>query len=487
MLVASRFGARLIDLASLIILARLLTPADFGLVAVAMSVVQVVEAVLEVPIGQALVFLLRLTPKHLDTAFTLGLSRSLLVAAILALCAWPAARIYGDDHLFLLIIVLSLSPALRGLMSPAMAEYARRIDFGRDLALEVIGKVTSLIVAVTAAYLGEGYWAIAMGTVSTPLVMCVLSYILAPYMPRLSLSHWREFLPVLGWTSATQFVQALNWQYDRLLIGHFASRQGMGEYTMADNLAALPDQGIVKPVMRPLSSAFTHVRHDRQRLADAYRQSVTVLFTACLPVMLGLSLLADPAVRLVLGGKWLAAVPYLHWLALVYIPPLLTAPLGSFALTVHKSSAPFYMQLLELTLKVPALYVVLVWEGIPGVIGLRLALAIVLMVVGMMVVKSIVGLSLRAQAQACSRPFAGGIVFGTFLLLTRDLLDPLAGWALAVGLVATGTVALCLYVATVFVLWSAAGRPSGLERSAANLVSRKAGALARRLSQSMPG
>ncbi|MGD6613481.1 oligosaccharide flippase family protein, partial [Xanthomonas citri pv. citri] len=100
--VAARTLARVIDLATLLLLARLLTPADFGLTAIAVSLVAIVEMVLEVPLVQALMRLQKIETSHLDTAFTLGLLRGGVIAILMMLAAWPMAHIYDDSRLVLL-------------------------------------------------------------------------------------------------------------------------------------------------------------------------------------------------------------------------------------------------------------------------------------------------------------------------------------------------------------------------------------------------
>src|SRR6266446_2754021 len=107
-MIASRLAARCIDLAALAVLGRLLSPADFGLVAIAMSVMMIVEAITELPVGQAIVRLSVVTKAHYDTAFTICFLRGAGVALILFALSWPLAQIYGDDRLIGLVCALAI-------------------------------------------------------------------------------------------------------------------------------------------------------------------------------------------------------------------------------------------------------------------------------------------------------------------------------------------------------------------------------------------
>lgn len=113
-LVFSRFLGRIIDFFTLLVLARVLTPGDFGLAAIATSLVVVVDTVLEVPVTQALVRLPTINKSHLDTGFTVGVMRGVVIGAIVLAIAWPYSWINHDSHLVLLVAVLSLGPISRG-------------------------------------------------------------------------------------------------------------------------------------------------------------------------------------------------------------------------------------------------------------------------------------------------------------------------------------------------------------------------------------
>ena len=116
--VSSRLAGRGIDFITVLVLARALTPADFGLTAIASTLVFILDAVLEVPLILALTSLRDVTKSHLDTAFTLGILRALLLLTIVLSAAWPFAQVYGDNRLPALVAALAFGPIARSLYSP---------------------------------------------------------------------------------------------------------------------------------------------------------------------------------------------------------------------------------------------------------------------------------------------------------------------------------------------------------------------------------
>ena len=132
--VGGRLLSRVIDLIALLVLARLLQPSDFGLISIAMSLIFIVEAVLELPVSQVLLVERDVSRTMMDTAFTLSLLRGLVLAIVIGAMAWPFATIYGDMRLLPLILALTLAPACRGISNPRLALYNRDLDFRRTVA-----------------------------------------------------------------------------------------------------------------------------------------------------------------------------------------------------------------------------------------------------------------------------------------------------------------------------------------------------------------
>jgi O-antigen/teichoic acid export membrane protein len=316
-MIASRLITRCIDFGALVVLARLLSPEDFGLVAIAMSVIMIVEAIMELPLGYALVALPTRTKSHYDTVFTLQLFRGLGLAVILLISAWPLSQIYSDHRLIWLICALSIAPASRGLSSPRIIEFSIDFDFWPNLIMEVAGKLVALSLSVSCAWLTRSYWSLAIGTIASPVTVLVVSYVLAPYLPVISLGKWPDFSGYIRWTAFGQTIRALVWQMDSLMLGRFVNRFELGGFSMAANLAALPGQIFVDQMMNPLVVAFSSVREDTRRLITAYQKSAISIVALSLPIMVGMSIIAEPIVRLAFGEKWLAAATILRWLSWV--------------------------------------------------------------------------------------------------------------------------------------------------------------------------
>ena len=410
LMIATRLITRCIDLATLIVLGRLLSPADFGLVAIAMSVVLIAEGVSELPVLQALIRLPALNKAHYDTGFTLGILRGAGLALTLCALAWPLAQLYGDHRLIGLLCTLWIAPAGRSLGSPLFAEYFRKLDFRPVVAIEVTGKLLAFLASVSLAWWTASYWSIVAGTIVAPISMATISHFVAPYRPRLSLGEWREFAGFLGWTTASQLVNAVNYQMDQLILARFVSPLELGRFSMATNLANLPTQVIVAQVVSPFMVAFSLIREDTRRLAAAYQSSAVTMAAIGIPAMVGLSMIAEPGVRLILGRQWLEAADSLRWLSIAAIPYFFVPALGPLSMALNRTRIFLRLSSIEFCIKVPLILIAAIYYGVPGVVALRLTMALIVAGCSMFAVRELTGLPIRAQLLSPWRPVLSGIL-----------------------------------------------------------------------------
>lgn len=462
--IAGKLVARAIDFCSLLVMTHLLSPADFGLIALAMTTILIAETVVELPLAQAMVRVSTLTEPVFATAFTLGMLRGVFLATLMGLLAWPLALLYQEPRLISLICVLALAPILRGLVSPRMVIFMQRYDFRRDFLLDVIGKISALVVATSIALGTESYWAIACGIITTPLVALILSYIFAPLRPRLTLSQWSIFSDMVSWNTASQLISALNWQMDKLLVGRLADRSTFGRYAVADNLSGIPQQALVQPLARPLITAFANITSPAA-YAAAYCKATNAVFSATAPILVCLATLSDPFVRIVLGEKWIEAAPMLQWFALSYLLSVPTEALHPLAIAMNKTRFVALRMIAEFFVKLPALVIGLALYGLDGALAARCIATAAVFIAVAYIIRHLIGASIKQQCKALWRPVSACSVMAIFLFFITPFVSAQQTlWLLLLATGASGATAVAIYGATLLLLWMAAGRPAGVER-----------------------
>ncbi|WP_323501224.1 oligosaccharide flippase family protein [Variovorax sp. RTB1] len=469
--VGTRLATKLIDLAMLLCLARFLGPAEFGLVAVAMAAVVVIEALFELPMAAALIRAPVLVADMLHTAFTLSLLRGLVIAALLLVISWPLAVFNEEPRLTALLAVLALAPALRGLVSPRMVEYARAFNFRPDAMLELVGKAAAFIIAVAIAFNTRSYWAIAAATVCGPLVTTFISYFIAPLRPRFTLTHWKDFSSLIGWNFIAQLGSALNWQIDRLLLPRLITTAAFGQYAMGKQISELPIQALVQPLARPSMAALASAAESR---GSRYLQLSHGIAFVIAPV-LGLMLVwPEVLVRVTLGESWLPAAEWMRWISASSVLGLPAILLGPLAMTLDRTRWLAARTLIELLVRLPLVWMGALRFGIPGAIaGSAIATAIGTFT-ALFMVRRLSGAGVIAQLVTLLRPLLAVLLAGSLLWLTKPVtLGASSLPQLLVVAVPIGIVYLVVYGMCAMLAWQWAGRPAGLEQHLLELIRSK--------------
>ena len=461
--IGGKLLARLLDFVSLLVLARLLRPEDFGLVAIATSVLVIVEAVLDLPLNQALIRQPRLTERMLDTAFTLSILRGLAISLTMVVISWPISFFYDDPRLVALVAALSIAPTMRSLISPRMVLFMQRFDFRREFALDVITKGATLLFAVGVVLTTGSYWGLAVGAIAGPFAAAIASYVFAPMRPHLTLSEWSRFRDMIGWNTVAQVLSSINWQLDRLLLPRFTSLSTFGAFSVADNLAGIPHQTFVGPLMRPLMAAFSTVE-DHRKLIAAYLKATRAITLVAAPVLLIIAFLAEPIVRITVGENWSLAAPILRWLCVVNLISLPSTMMPALAMVLDNTRYVAFRMLVEFAIRAPVILVGIAYFGLLGAIVSRLLAMLVAYGASMLIAKRLIGATLGAQLNAFVRPLVASLPMIGFLACVQPVLAPMAaGVNLVASLALCGGAALLIFWTCALVIWQLAEKPDGLE------------------------
>lgn len=471
--IGGKLLGKLIDLATFVVLSHYLTPHDLGLVAIAMTAIFVIEAVLDLPIAAALIRVKEPDEALFQTALTLGVLRGISIAVLLAGLSWPIAQFYDEARLLPVVLVLSLAPVLRGLLSPKMIIFARNFDFTKDFVVDICAKSCAFFVAFITASAYGSYWAIAAATVTAPLVMLVVSYIVAPMRPVWNLSAWPVLANMVGWNSVAQIVSALNWQLDRILLPRFISIADFGKFAVATDLAAVPHQTLSQPIIRPLMAAFATVEPGRD-MRDLYKKASAAYFLLVAPVFLTIALVATPLLSTMLGSQWMDAGWILSWLALNAILALPGNLIYPLAMRLDMTRFIALKMGAEFLIRLPLTgFGIWLW-GVTGALASQTVTAILILGVSAWSVRMMTGLTACSFLAVFARPVIALVLCIAVIYGLQDALA-LSGDNFHDNLryIAATSLMLGLYVALTGVLWLVAGRPDGAENIFVRLITKR--------------
>jgi O-antigen/teichoic acid export membrane protein len=309
----SKYGAEAVHFAVSITLARLLAPEHFGLLGMAMVVTGFVRIFRQFGFKAAIVRRKQISDELLSTLFWVNLAICVIVAGIVVAIAPLAALLYGEPRVTAIVAVLSLNFVLAGLKTVPMALLERRMAFDKLAVREVGAIIVNGGTSITLAVLGYEVWALVWGTLAGAAAQVVLINAIHPFKPRLVFDRagLNECLSFGLNLTGANFFNYFTHSSDKLIIGMFLGPMALGFYTLARRLVLMPVDAITNVMSRVLFPAFAKMQDNDDRLARAYLRVCEIIGFVTFPIFAGMVVLAEPFVHVVLGDKWLPAVPLL--------------------------------------------------------------------------------------------------------------------------------------------------------------------------------
>lgn len=316
--VLSKTGTFGLKFVTVPILARLLTPEEFGVVAVGLTVVQFLTMIAGAGLTSALIVEKEEDMDTIHTVFWANLAISCTMAAVLYFGAEFFGELLGAvESAYLLRIMAFLIPIqLAG--DVAYSLLARRMNFSKDALWSMLSESIAAVVAVMLALAGYGVWALIIQLFSAALIRLVGLYAVSHYRPRFVMKP-KRLVPLLGFSSGlmgSEIANFVTFQSPMVVIARHLGLADAGAYSASNRFASIPNQVVLSAVMGVLFPAFSRMMDDKQRRRDALMFSTQVLTVLLAPMMFGLWAIAEPAMLVIFGPQWAYAWPVLGLLAL---------------------------------------------------------------------------------------------------------------------------------------------------------------------------
>lgn len=327
------------------VMARLLTPAAFGLVALAGLFLRFVNYFAKAGISQALIQKLQLTQHDLRAAFTLSTGLAAGFSIVVLLLAPLAGEVAQDPAVVPVLRWLALGLILQGLGAPSLALLRRDLRF-KHLALIEVGSyaIGYIGVGLSMALMGFGVYALVAAMLTQGTVSTVSAYLLIrhPVLPTRATQSYRSILSFGARISVVGFFEFLQSNLDTLAVGRWAGATQLGLYNRAKLLAELPSYQLMSGLSQVLFPSFSAIQRDRERLFGAYRIAVGSAAAIVLPLNAGMAIAAPEIVMVLLGPQWDGAIDVMPWLLLASSITLV----GHFAGVVAEAQAALNAKIL---------------------------------------------------------------------------------------------------------------------------------------------
>jgi O-antigen/teichoic acid export membrane protein len=317
----SLFARRGLSLVTTIVLARLLAPADFGLVAMAAVVIGFIEMFKDLGTAAAVIQRKNLSQGLLASIFWLNAGFGLAAAMVLYLLAPLLGAFYREPEVIPIMQVLSLSFLLSGLSNVQMSLLERNLEFDKLARIEISTSLFASLVGITAAFLGHGAWSLVYQMLAGNFLATLLLWVGSRWRPSWQFD-WAGIRSVMDFSlnlTAASIINYFTRNADKLLIGRFLGSQDLGYYDLAYRLMQFPLQGISAVIGRVMFPLYSRMQDDAGQFGRIYLKVASAIALISFPLMLGLMALAGPFMLTLFGPAWIPVIPLL----------LILAPLGA--------------------------------------------------------------------------------------------------------------------------------------------------------------
>lgn len=359
-------GVQVISLLRLMILARILAPDAFGLVAVAAVTIGLLMGLSNFGMVQALVQRPSPTEEEYDIAWTVGLMRAALVTSVLVAIGPALAGMFGAPEAGPIVRVMALRPLIDAASSIGVARLTRELAFRR---LAVMALPASVADAVTAIALAPvlGVWALVAGTLTGVSLQAALSYVVAPHRPRLHFSH-RGAGPLVRygqWILYTGIVSLAGTALTQMGISRLLGASALGKYFVASKVAFLPSEAAVAVIAAVAFPLYASHREDVHRSAQAFSALFTGQVVILFPIFAIIIALA-PVLETALGARWADTAPTVQILAAACMVGLFGDSITPLLRGQGRADRAFFIEVAQTGVRLALLWPLISAFGVPG-------------------------------------------------------------------------------------------------------------------------
>lgn len=317
---AEKCGAEVIQFVVSIIIARILSPSDYGLIGLITVFISVASVFASSGLGQALVQRKEINNKDYSTVFFYSIAFSVVIYGILFFIAPYIAKFYNSPILIQIVRVLGLTVIVGSINGVQRSYVQKTMQFRRFFVSTLWGKGISAIVGISLAYAGYGVWALVGQQLSMTITDTVVLWITVKWRPQLTFSVKRmKEMFSFGWKLlCSSLIDTVYSNIYSLVIGKTYSTSDLGFYNRGKQFPMLIINNINSSIQSVLFPILAEVQDEKDRLKSMVRRSMVTSTFIIFPAMAGLAAIAEPLTVILLTDKWLPAVPFIQFCCFTY-------------------------------------------------------------------------------------------------------------------------------------------------------------------------
>jgi len=472
-MVTLRLSMRGIGLVSTIILARLLSPEDFGLVAIIMSFFALIEVFCTFGFDTVLIQKQNATKDDYNTAWSFNFCFGLFACISIAFFSNLIADFFGNPKLLNIILVSSLIFLINGLVNIGVVDFRKNLTFDKEFKFQILPKILSFVCTISLAFWLRSYWALIFGTLIWKSLILISSYLSHDFRPRLQFKSWRGLFNFSKWLMVNNFFYFINMRAPELFVGKILSPEAAGFFTIAQEISTMPTTELASTVNRAVYPGYAKVSHKPEELKNLYLSVMESISFMVIPAGVGISAIAEILVSVVLGDKWTSSVELVQYLAIGGMFLALNSNTGYVFIASGNPKMSSIMGFIRVLVFIPLLLWLTTLFGLKGAAGAVLLTTIVVFFMILIFVFLTLRISIVKLIGVYLRPLIAAIIMYLNLYCLDSILYECSSGYAAIHLFLSITLGIVTYAGSVFLLWFVVGRPTGPEQSIVNFILRK--------------
>lgn len=444
-----------------VIMARLLMPEDYGIVAMGMLVVGLIQTFLDFGPGTALLRKAEVSRDEIDSAWTLAILQGIGAGLALIISLPFALQYFNEPRLSFVLLALAASVSFISFGNIGLVLARKEFIYTLDFKIATVTKLASVLFTVIGGMMLGDYRALVIGIIAGYTLPVFLSYLWHPYRPRWNTSKIGEIWTLTKWLMVARVGEFILRKGDELVAARIGTTPQYGLYNVGSDFGQMPVGEVGPAMIKALLPVLSSLESNIERTNQAVIKTIAAVNTVIWPIGLGFMAVATQATEIALGSKWLEAVPFISLFALVSVLQTITSPANTLLILHGHTRSQSQIVWIEFFSFALAALVLVPGFQLVGLALARIFSSTVNSCVTLLYAKKICQLRMTAALKTVGRPLIGAA-------LMYELVTYLISLPGIIHSPALGLTTAILSGAVFFMLWSLAswhmsGRPEGLE------------------------
>ena len=459
-----RITVRAVAFVSTVILARLLTPEDFGLVAIIMSFFSLIDIFGDFGFDTVLIQKQNATIDHYHTAWSFNVTFGVVSCITVIGLSGIISDFYGNTKLQPIMLALSLLFLFNGFLNIGVVDFRKNMTFDKEFKFQIIPKLISFFCTIGLAFWLRNYWALVIGALVWKSCILINSYILHRFRPKFTFSSGKDLFNFSKWLIINNFLNFVNTRSPEMIIGKILSPQATGLFTIAQEISTIPTVEIAATVNRASYPGYSKISHQPEKLKDLYINIMSSISLIVIPAGVGVASIAGTLVPVVLGAQWHESIVLVQYLAIGGLLLALNSNTGFVFIAMGKPKISCVMDFLRILILIPLLIGLPMLYGLEGVALATLWTTMVTFCMYSSVIHLKLKIPWRRILTLHFRPATASIAMWLCVKASQPLLYELYNQKEILVLISMVFIGVFVYGLSILLLWIFAGQPWGPER-----------------------